>query len=87
MPQKCTSCKNIIDKSEFNWLQINKEAGLAKSCRDRNFEKYLWITKDRSKITDPWKIVADHKFHVCAKFRKEKVMEEYVACDSKYKSK
>ena len=43
--------------------------------------------KDGSKITDPWKVVDDHKRHKCVKCRKEKAVEKFAICTSKYNPK
>ena len=42
MPQKCTVRKIIKGESEFNRLsrKKDKEVGLAKSCKECNFETY-----------------------------------------------
>ena len=96
MPQVCTMCKVLKDKSEFNQINRNNEVRLAKSCRECNSKKsegkrkalestyqHLWIREDGSKITDPWEVVDDHKRHTCDKCRKEKSVKEFVIYGSK----
>ena len=100
MPQACTICKVLKDKSEFNQIKRNNEVRIAKSCRECNSKKYeekrkalvsayqyLWIREDGSKITDPWEVADDHMHHTCDKYRKEKSVKEFVIYGSKYNPK
>ena len=91
MSQVCTICKVLKDELEFNQIKRNNEVRLAKSCGECNSKKseekrktleltyqHLWIREDGSKITDPWKVVDDHKRHTCDKCEKEKSVKEFV---------
>ena len=89
MSRECTICKVIKDELEF-WqshvgsvIQTYEEK---KKALELAYQ-HLWIKKDGSKITDPWKIVHDHKHYACDKCRKEKLVKEFAIYGSKYNPK
>ena len=61
-----------------------------KNFREKTLEftyQHSQITKDGSRIIDPWKIADEDKRHNCAKFFKKKSLKEFVICGSKYNPK